>query len=107
MILLNSTQKLLDYSEIMDNHYAYDALKFSLSFYNFYQLKNLTMKISHSIIKDSKSDKIDSIHTESLKKSLVFKSLSQKTKLQKLVALVLNKLNSDTLKDLQTFLDEN
>jgi hypothetical protein len=91
---------MLDYSELIDNQYAFEVLKFSLSFYNYYQLQNFSMKISSSCIKNN------SLHIEGKNKKMVFKNIDQKSKLQRLVSLVLSKLNSDSLNDLRTFMND-
>lgn len=86
----------------MDNPYAVEVLKFSLSFYNYYQLQNFSMKISSSSIKGEISSSV----VEGKAKKMVFNNNTQKNKLQKLVTLVLSKLNSDSLCELRTFLND-
>jgi hypothetical protein len=123
-MVLNSSQKIIDYSNIIDNPFAYEALKYSLSFYNFYQLKNLSMKISNCVFKDQSLDQnnyVSSVITNNnnntnsnnntieafkFKKHLTLENSKQKVKLQKLVSLVLSKLNSDSLNDLRTYFEE-
>lgn len=69
------------------------------------------MKISNCILLDDNFDNnINASNNDNVKsnnkKYVLLKNDSQKSKLQKLVSLVLNKLNSDTVEELRTFLDE-
>lgn len=77
-------------------------LKFSLSFYNYYQLQNFSMKISSSCIKSEEPPSV----VEGKGKKMLFNNNTQKGKLQKLVSLVLSKLNTDSLSELRTFVND-
>ncbi len=111
-MVLNSSQKIVDYSNIIDNPFVYETLKYSLSFFNFYQLKNFSMKISNCVYKDRSLDQSsynnnffannNSDKAFKLKKNIILENTNQKIKLQKLLSLVLSKLNTDCLNELRT-----
>lgn len=68
------------------------------------------MKISNCVFKDNNFSNDDyNLNNETHKfnkKYLILENNKQKAKLQKLVSLVLSKINSDSLNDLRTLLDD-
>lgn len=47
--MLNAAQKITNYSTLIDNELSFNAIMYCLSFFNYYQLKNLELKISNTI----------------------------------------------------------
>lgn len=72
---------------------------FALSFYNYYQLKSLSLKVMNSPAK-KKNEKEGKIN----KKHLIFNCESQKFKLHSLVGLVLSKINTTRIGELRNFM---